>query len=173
MHTVQVGACRCPEYRPAPGAPQDHLPPTGPVHPDGDWVGMRERLSLQGGLMLSAIMAEGVPSPIIMRGPQEVAAYQAARNSAVVINLLASEIEDWSFVDETGKRVPIAASTIERLLTWSNGGQAVSAVVMSRMEELQDVSPFAKGKKRSSASGPTRRTRKSTTPPSTSPTPTG
>lgn len=139
---VNIGPCRCP----------------GAVHEDGDTATFNEHLSTKGGLAALTIRAQhdaGLLDPI-------------EANVRLWSELVRWELKSWTVMNGDGGPVPITAQTIEYHVPFSNGGM-VLALKASELygEELSGGRPFPKTTRRSSASGRTRRAKKSITPTST------
>lgn len=139
---VNIGPCRCP----------------GAVHEDGDTATFNEHLSTPGGLAALTIRAQhdaGLLDPI-------------EANVKLWTELVRFELKSWTVMNGDGGPVKITPASLEHHVPFSNGGM-VLALKASELygEELSGGRPFPKTTRRSSASGRTRRARKSTTPTST------
>lgn len=93
---LDVGPCRCSDTD---------------LHPDGDWVELRPKLSTSMGAAIIGVVTQ--------LGADEVAV-----QSALADGLVRLGITDWSFTD--GKEnVPVSRETIDQYIGWTNGGYAV------------------------------------------------
>lgn len=98
---VRVGDCTCPES----------------PHPDGDYVTLKPRLSIEAGAAATERLSDG-----------------GVDTATVLAAILPHMIESWTFLDaQTGEPLPIDAESVREALPWNEGGAEVVGELLRRL----------------------------------------